>query len=90
MFEQLPSKYFKEDGVFKIRYAVKLTKPWAHRFSNSDLDWIEAIGEIHTGECPEITLSEMGTVASWVEESSQKAIRYTEDELKFMLRHTVY
>lgn len=92
MFEQLQSKYIKEDGKFKVVYSVKITDTFK-KFSTEEIDWYEAIGCSFERSIPPLEITSGGKVASWVEElilPSSKAIRYTESELNFILRNTVY
>ena len=51
MFEQLPSKYFYQNGEYKVVYSVKIVDRYK-KFSTDDLDWIEAIGCIFEGTIP--------------------------------------
>ena len=90
MFEQLPSKYFYQDGEYKVAYSVKIVDHYK-KFSTNDLDWIEAIGCDFEGTIPPLDISEDGKVATWVDvlpTLSSKAIRYSDSELNFILRHT--
>lgn len=92
MFEQLPSKYIKQDGKFKVVYSVKITNT-LYKFSTDEIDWYEAIGCSFERSVPPLEISGDGRVASWVEELptlSSKAIKYSGSELNFILRNTVY
>lgn len=90
MFEQLPSKYFYQDGEYKVTYSVKIVDHYK-KFSANDLDWIDAIGCSSEGTIPPLHISEDGKVAKWVEvlpNLASKALRYSESDLNFILRHT--
>lgn len=92
MFEQLPSKYIKQDGKHKIVYSVRITDPFL-RFSLSEHDWYEAIGCSLEGTVPPMEITSDQKTVTWVEDviyPSQKAIKYTQAELIFILRYAVH
>lgn len=92
MFEQLPSKYIKQDGKYKIVYCVKITDPFL-KFSLAECDWYEAIGCSFEQTVPPMEITADGKTVTWIEDviiPSQKAIKYDESSLNFILRNTVY
>lgn len=92
MFKQLPSKYIKQDGKHKIVYSVKITDPFL-KFSLDESDWYEAIGCSFEMTVPPMEITADQKEVLWVEDvlfPSQKAIRYSETQLNFILRNTVY
>jgi hypothetical protein len=76
---QLPSRHFKEGGKFKIEYAVRL-EDWDKKFTK-----IPVLLEKEFGEGVPVSVSEDGKVIKWVDTTPNRAVRYTDEELGYIL-----
>ncbi len=84
-FKQLPSRYFKEDGKFKIEYSVELDH-WFYTFTTVEALWKEALGSVS------VRLSDDRKTVYWVEECislSTKATNYSDSELNFIFAEVI-
>ena len=77
---QLPSKHFLEEGLYKIRYQVRVSYPYT--FTHLAILQEDSVG---VG-----TLSEDDTVFTWVETTSERAIKYTSNELGYIFKDMIY
>jgi hypothetical protein len=80
---QLPSRYFKEEGMFKIEYTVVLDT-WYLKFTN-----IPILLEDALGEGVSVKVSEDGKTLRWVEVTSNRAVKWSEVELSRIFKDCV-
>jgi len=98
MFEQLPSEYLKQNGEYKARYHFKIDKMSRYKFSSSDLDWINVIGEpllpIHETPVATLEVTSDGKQVSWIDDApysnNRKAFNYSQEQMKFLFEDVIY
>ena len=78
---QLPSKHFLEEGLYKIRYQVRVSYPYVFtQLAALQEDAVDVGG----------TLSEDNRVFTWVETTSERAIKYTSKGLGYIFKDMIY
>lgn len=76
--KQLPSRYFLKDGEHHIEYFFQISEGFGH-FTEVATLWEDAVG---TGEIN--FLNEAQTQVSYVEKSSDRAVKYRSDALAWI------
>lgn len=73
---QLPSRHLLKDGKYHIEYNFQVEG--VGYFSDLATLWNDAVSS------KEVNLSEDGKVATYLEQSNNRAVKYTEENLKFI------
>tara|TARA_R110002020_G_scaffold152355_2_gene330178 strand:- start:385 stop:729 length:345 start_codon:yes stop_codon:yes gene_type:complete len=85
ILKQLPSVYFLKDGRHMIEYSVSL--PFGYYFTNLKGLWGNALSV----EEVNFTSEDKGpTTASWVEYSSERAVKWSQEELDLIFEDLLY
>ncbi len=78
---QLPSRHLLKGGKYHLEYKVKVEG--VGYFSDLSILWETAVSTT------EVNISEDGKIATYLEESDHRAIKYSADELEFIFRDLV-